>query len=131
MVRKERLDLSQDPNEDRWRIRVGIDLSVIIVSWNTCAMLRDCLGSIEDNSEDLDIETIVVDNGSKDESPEMVANEFPEVNLIRRRPQPRFRVCQQHRHSRKSGKVHFTCQLGCRGLAELFRKPHRVYGSQS
>lgn len=59
------------------------DLSVIIVNWNTQAMLRDCLESLFGSGAGARLETFVVDNGSTDGSPEMVAREFPEVRLIR------------------------------------------------
>lgn len=45
-----------------------IDLSVIIVSFNTQKLLQECLESIFKQTKDLDYEVIVVDNGSTDES---------------------------------------------------------------
>lgn len=57
--------------------------SVIIVSFNTREMLRECLLSVQMEAEDLSIEVLVVDNGSSDGSPEMVEQEFPGVCLIR------------------------------------------------
>lgn len=77
-----------------------MDLSVIIVNWNTKKLLEDCLSSIykytktrsfvELNStqddggegEGINFEVIVVDNGSEDGSPEMVKKKFPRVLLI-------------------------------------------------
>lgn len=56
-----------------------IKLSIIILSWNTKGLLRDCLNSIKNEQ---DIEIIVVDNASFDGSVEMVKNDFPEVRLI-------------------------------------------------
>ncbi len=58
-------------------------ISVIIVSWNACAYLRDCLVSIRETSLSCVLEIFVVDNASEDGSPSMVEREFPEVNLIR------------------------------------------------
>jgi GT2 family glycosyltransferase len=57
-------------------------ISVIIVSWNARNYLRDCLASIREVGGSLVREIIVVDNASKDGSPEMVATEFPEVKLV-------------------------------------------------
>lgn len=57
-------------------------LSVIVVNWNSCADLRDCLASLEQQSH-RDLEIIVVDNGSSDGSPEMVEAEFPRVRQLR------------------------------------------------
>ncbi len=58
------------------------DLSIVIVSWNTQRLLRDCLRSAVQGADGLDREIIVVDNASTDGSPEMVAREFPDVRLI-------------------------------------------------
>ncbi len=59
------------------------NISIIIVSWNARGYLRDCLNSICQTGGGLVREVIVVDNASSDGSPEMVAADFPEVNLIR------------------------------------------------
>ncbi|MCL4870720.1 MAG: glycosyltransferase family 2 protein [Anaerolineae bacterium] len=59
-----------------------LDLSIIIVSWNVRDLLRNCLHSIEQGRGALTLEVIVVDSHSHDGSPEMVAEEFPWVQLI-------------------------------------------------
>ena len=59
-----------------------MDATVTIVNYNTVAKLRDCLRSIRETTHGMALETIVVDNGSKDGSIEMVQSEFPEVQLI-------------------------------------------------
>ena len=56
-------------------------VDVVIVSFNTCALLRACLESVRLHAPAA--RGIVVDNASHDGSPEMVAAEFPEVTLIR------------------------------------------------
>src|SRR3954452_829522 len=58
-------------------------LSVIVVNWNTEALLRGCLASLRQHLASVEHEVIVVDNASTDGSPDMVANEFPEVRLVR------------------------------------------------
>lgn len=60
-----------------------MDLSIVIVSYNTVDLLRDCLNSIYKTTKKIKYDIWVVDNQSKDGSPDMVAAEFPEVNLIR------------------------------------------------
>lgn len=60
----------------------AIDLSIIIVSYNVCDLLRDCLHSIYQQNMTITFEIIVVDNASEDNSVAMVDAEFPEVNLI-------------------------------------------------
>jgi len=61
----------------------AIDLSVVIVNWNTRERLRDCLASIGRHISTVSHEVLVVDNDSSDGSAEMVAREFPDVRLIR------------------------------------------------
>ncbi len=60
-----------------------MDISIIIVNWNTRDILGDCLGSVYSDAPRPDCETIVVDNASGDGSAEMVEREFPQVRLIR------------------------------------------------
>jgi len=62
-----------------------MDVSVIIVNWNTRDILRDCLQSIFEETRDITYEVIVIDNASSDGSVEMVAAEFPQVQLIANR----------------------------------------------
>ena len=59
-----------------------MDVSVIIVSWNTSAVLRGCLESILKETRDVAYEIIVIDNASHDDSVPMVQREFPQVKLI-------------------------------------------------
>ena len=58
-----------------------IAVSVIIVNWNTKALLRDCILSIKAETR-APHEIIVVDNASRDGSAVMVTDEFPDVALI-------------------------------------------------
>lgn len=59
-----------------------MDASIIIVSWNVREHLRRCLHSIQQHTQGLNYEVIVVDNASQDGSVEMVEQEFPKVNVI-------------------------------------------------
>jgi GT2 family glycosyltransferase len=59
-----------------------IDVSIIIVSWNTRDITRNCLRSIRAAAGDVAYEIILIDNKSSDGSAEMVATEFPEVRLL-------------------------------------------------
>lgn len=60
-----------------------LDLSIIIVNWNTREMLRGCLSSVLVGLGKLNAEIFVVDNFSEDGSTTMVAEAFPVVRLIR------------------------------------------------
>jgi GT2 family glycosyltransferase len=59
-----------------------MDVSIIIVNWNTKKLLHDCLASIYKFTRDIDFEVIVVDNGSSDKSSDMVKKDFPQVKLV-------------------------------------------------
>ena len=59
-------------------------LSVVIVNWNSCEDLRLCLESLRHQTH-YNLETIVVDNGSSDESVAMTRRGFPEVMVIEAR----------------------------------------------
>ena len=59
-----------------------LDVSVIVVSWNTRDILRDCLHSIFEQTKRITFDVFVIDNNSRDGSVEMVRTEFPAVKLI-------------------------------------------------
>lgn len=57
-------------------------LSIVVLSFNTKDILRDCLDSLEKVRKEFDFEVIVVDNGSVDGSVEMVKKNFDWVEII-------------------------------------------------
>ncbi len=59
-----------------------MDLSIVIVNWNTQALLRECLQSLCRDGSSQNWEIWVVDNASEDGSIEMVRAEFPQIHLI-------------------------------------------------
>lgn len=62
---------------------MGVELSFVVVNWNARAFLRGCLQSIPAAAGPLEHEVIVVDNASSDGSADLVARDFPRVELIR------------------------------------------------
>lgn len=58
-------------------------LSIIITNWNTQELVRAALESIIAHPPGVSYEIIVVDNGSEDGSPAMIAQTFPSVRLLR------------------------------------------------
>lgn len=62
--------------------RVMIDLSIIIVNWNCIAYTEQCLASIRDHSNGIDLEVIVVDNDSADAPCSTLLEKFPKTKLI-------------------------------------------------
>ena len=57
-------------------------ISVVIVSYNTCEILKNCLDALYEHSKGIDMEVFVVDNDSHDGSANMVKNNFPSVLLL-------------------------------------------------
>src|SRR6476661_176503 len=60
------------------------DLEVAIVSHGAEALLRNCLRSLRQHPAGGETRVTVVDSGSPDGTPDMVAREFPQVRLLRR-----------------------------------------------
>jgi GT2 family glycosyltransferase len=60
-----------------------MDLSIVIVNWNTRDLLADCLRSVMAGLAGIEAEVFVVDNASSDDSVAMVERDFPQVRLIR------------------------------------------------
>lgn len=59
-----------------------MDVSIIIVNWNTKKILSDCLRSVYEQAGDVDYEVIVVDNASTDGSLDMIKSDFERVVLL-------------------------------------------------
>ncbi len=59
-----------------------MDLSIIIVNWNSADYLRACLGSIYRFVRGIEFEVIVVDNASNDHCEQMLREEFPGVIFV-------------------------------------------------
>jgi GT2 family glycosyltransferase len=62
-----------------------LDLSVVVVNFNTRDLLADCLTSVQIEAAGIEHEVLVVDNGSTDHSVEMLAAKFPGVRVIANR----------------------------------------------
>lgn len=64
---------------------VRMNLSIIIVNWNTKKLLVECIDSIYASHPITEFDIWVVDNASSDGSPEMIRDRYPDVNLIVKR----------------------------------------------
>lgn len=60
----------------------GVDVSIVIVSWNVRDYLQQCLQSIQRTPRQVSVQVIVVDNNSSDGSVELLRDEFPCVEVI-------------------------------------------------
>ena len=59
-----------------------VDLGIVVVSWNTCELLRRCLETVLASEGEYSCRIVVVDNASDDGSAAMVEQGFPQVELI-------------------------------------------------
>ncbi len=59
-----------------------IDVSIIIVNWNTKHFIQECLTSIYEQAGHVNYEIVVVDNASTDGSAAMLKTKFTKVALI-------------------------------------------------
>jgi GT2 family glycosyltransferase len=80
------MDTNSTPNTASVRKRseppiTDVTVSICIVTYHTRDLLRDCLVSLYESSA-LDLEVIVVDNGSRDGVGEMLTSDFPQVRFI-------------------------------------------------
>lgn len=59
-----------------------VDISIVIVNYNVQFFLRQCLNSIFKSAGSKQVQVIVVDNASTDDSLAMLAKDFPQVSVI-------------------------------------------------
>ncbi len=59
-----------------------VDVSIILVSYNTCDYTLKCIESIYDKTKNINFDIWLVDNNSQDDTCISVKNQFPEVNII-------------------------------------------------
>jgi GT2 family glycosyltransferase len=59
-----------------------MDISIVIVTWNSEKFISPCLESIFNSSPNLDFEVLVVDNNSSDNTLPLVKDNFPTVKII-------------------------------------------------
>jgi len=82
------------------------DLSVIIVSYNTCQLLDDCLETVFAAAfPPGGVDVWVVDNASRDGSPDMVAAKYPQVHLIRNQDNVGFATANNQAGQLAEGKA--------------------------
>jgi GT2 family glycosyltransferase len=59
-----------------------MDLSILIVNYNTRELTLNCLRSVLESDTSYEFEVIVIDNSSKDDSVAQIQRHFPQVQLI-------------------------------------------------
>ena len=103
--------------ERKFRITT-MDISVIIVSYNTADITTACLESVV-ASQRVSYEVFVVDNASKDGSAEIISKKFPSVRLI------------ANETNRGFGVANNQALLECTGRYAVFLNPDTTVAPES
>jgi len=83
-----------------------VDLSIVIVSYNTCDLLIDCIHSIKESViDDFNIEIIIYDNGSEDQTADIIPKKFPELNFFRGKKNIGFSKANNYAIKQSSGRL--------------------------
>ncbi len=81
-----------------------MELSIIIVNWNSKDYLRKCLASVLAETRDLQFEIIVIDSASHDGCDRMLREEFPQVRFLQSTANLGFARANNHAYSVSKGK---------------------------
>lgn len=114
-----------------------VDLSVVIVSWNTSDMTTACLRALRDDPSPLRRQIIVVDNASEDGTADRVAREHPEVELVRNPRNALYALANNQGAERARGR--YLCLLNSDAIVRpgaldrlvAFLDAHPEYGGAS
>lgn len=81
-----------------------IDISIIIVTYNSVAEIGACLQSILTTQDSLNIEVYVVDNNSKDDTVHLIEEKFSNVKVIKNNINAGFTIANNQAINFASGK---------------------------
>ena len=59
-----------------------VDVTAIVVNYNTKALLRPCLDALRASMGECSLQVVIIDNASRDSSPELLRAEFADCDLI-------------------------------------------------
>ncbi len=101
-----------------------MDISIIIVNWNTKDLLLDCLSSVFKTVNGISFEVWLVDNASTDGSVEAVKNEYPGVNIIQNSENLGFAAANNLAFARMKGRyallLNTDTELTDGGVKEIY-----------
>ena len=82
----------------------SVDISIIIVNWNTKELLIDCLISVFQTVKNVTFEVWLVDNASTDGSVETAKDRFPEIRVIENQENLGYAVANNRALKRMRGR---------------------------
>ena len=80
-----------------------MDLFIVIVNWNTKALLLDCIASIYKTVKNISFEIWLVDNASNDGSVETVESIYPDIRVIQNKKNMGFACANNQALHRMQG----------------------------
>lgn len=84
-------------------LSIDVQISIIIINWNSANYLRSCLRSLYACVQNVEFETIVVDNGSFDGCETLIRTEFPKVTFVQSRRNLGFAKANNLGYSKAAG----------------------------
>ncbi|MBU1627806.1 glycosyltransferase family 2 protein [bacterium] len=96
-----------------------MDLSIIIVNWNSTEALKNCLNSVNQYTVGIALEIIAADNNSEDINPDAIQKEFPKVKFY------------FNKNNMGYSKANNYCAKNAKGKFLLFLNPDTILTSGS
>lgn len=106
---------------------MGKDVSIIIINYKTSDLLVGCLKSLLKYCQELNFETIVIDNNSKDSSLETIKINFPQVKLIRNKKNAGFAWANNQGAKIAQGKILFFLNPDTLIKENIFQKISKIF----
>lgn len=69
--------------EQKNKISMQPEVSIIIINYNTFALTCNCIASIYEKTQEISVEIILVDNKSTECNPDLFLGKFPQIKLIK------------------------------------------------
>ena len=104
------------------------DVTISIVSYNSKNVIADCISSLIETTQGIDIEIVVVDNCSEDGSAGLVKSLFPNVRLIENRENVGFGRAHNQSFRLSKGKYFLVLNPDTIIFPNAINKMVRIYG---
>lgn len=88
---------------------INPEVSIVTVSWNVKELILECIQSVYEKTQNYSFEIIIVDNDSKDGTPEAIEKKYPEVKLLKNKNNSGITVANNQ--GIKASKGQYICLL--------------------